>query len=378
MKTLIITGISSVLLISAPSLFFGTAAWTCAAPDSSSGKTGARSSANTDVAGNPRTFLFPGEKRLYDVRRLTNGGENAEAYFSFDERFLSFQATRGALQCDQIFLMKRDGSGKRMISTGRGRTTCAHLLPGGKTFVYSSTHEAGPRCPPPPDRSRGYVWQLYRSYNIYLARVSDGKILKKLTNSPGYDAEATVSPRGDKIVFTSTRDGDPEIYVMDPDGTNQKRLTFEKGYDGGAFFSFDGKKIVYRASRPKTPRELQDYRELISRGYVRPTTLELYVMDSDGKNKRRITNFGKASFGPFFHPDGKRIIFSANLEANSPRNFDLYLIGIDGKGLERVTYNKTFDGFPMFTRDGKHLVFSSNRFNAKRGDTNVFIARWRD
>ena len=323
-------------------------------------------------------YRFPQEKHLKNIRKLTDGGENAEAYFSFDEKQLIYQATVGDLKCDQIFIMNIDGSGKRMVSTGKGRTTCAYFLPGDSTFVYASTHLAGDECPPPPPREHGYVWQLYRSFDIFLARVSDGKIIKRLTNSPGYDAEATVSPTGDKIVFTSTRDGDPEIYVMDLDGSNQKRLTFEKGYDGGAFFSWDGKKIVFRASRPKTPKELEDYDILVKQDLYRPTTLEIFVMDADGKNMKQVTHLGVASFAPFFHPDGKRIIFSSNYGSKSGRNFDLFIVNVDGSGLERVTYNETFDGFPMFTHDGKYLVFASNRFNKKRGETNIFIAEWVD
>ncbi|RMG66459.1 MAG: hypothetical protein D6715_06860 [Calditrichaeota bacterium] len=309
---------------------------------------------------------------------LTHGGENAEAYFSFSEKQLIYQATTGQLHCDQIFVMNLDGSGKRMVSTGRGRTTCSYFLPGDSLFIYSSTHLADSTCPPPPDRSHGYVWQLYSTYDIFLARVSDGKILSRLTTTPGYDAEATVSPTGDKIVFTSTRDGDPEIYTMNLDGSEQRRLTFARGYDGGPFFSWDGQKIVFRASRPTTPEELKDYQELVQHDLYRPTTLEIYVMDADGKNIRQVTHFGKASFAPFFHPDNRRIIFASNVNSADPRNFDLYMINEDGTGLEQITFNETFDGFPMFTRDGKHLVFASNRFNEKPGETNIFLADWVD
>lgn len=321
-------------------------------------------------------LAFPGERHLKNLRMLTHGGENAEAYFSFDEKKLIYQATVDTLKCDQIFVMNVDGSGKRMVSTGKGRTTCSYFLPGDTTFIYASTHLADEHCPPPPDRSRGYVWKLYDTYDIFLARLSDGKILKRLTDTPGYDAEGTVSPMGDKIVFTSTRDGDPEIYTMNLDGTDQRRLTHARGYDGGPFFSWDGKKIVFRASRPKTPEEMADYEDLVKDGLVRPTVLEIYVMDADGSNIRQVTHFGKASFAPFFHPDNKRIIFSSNVQSKDPRNFDLYMINEDGTGLERITYCETFDGFPMFTRDGKHLVFASNRFNNKPGETNIFLADW--
>ena len=322
-------------------------------------------------------FTFEGENHLSNIRMLTDSGENAEAYLSFDESKLIFQSTTGDMKCDQIFTMNIDGSDKQMVSTGKGRTTCAYFLPGDDKIIYASTHLADEECPTPPDRAKGYVWQLYKSFDIFSAN-ADGSELSRLTFSDGYDAEATVSPKGDKIVFTSTRDGDPEIYVMDIDGSNQKRLTFEKGYDGGAFFSIDGSKIVFRASRPKTEEELKDYQELADDGLFRPTVLELYVMNADGSDIRQITNFGKASFAPFFFPDGEKIIFSSNVNSESGRDFDLYMINADGTGFEQITFNKTFDGFPMFTRDGKQLIFCSNRFNKNEGDTNVFITDWTD
>jgi len=322
-------------------------------------------------------FKFDGEKHLTNIRMLTDGGENAEAYLSFDEKKLIYQATFGDMKCDQIYSMNLDGSEKQLVSTGNGRTTCSYFLPGDERIIYSSTHMADSECPAPPDRAKGYVWQLYDSFDIFSAN-ADGTDVTPLTFSGKYDAEATVSPKEDKIVFTSTRDGDPELYVMDIDGSNQTRLTFEKGYDGGAFFSQDGSNIVFRASRPKTEAELADYEELANNGLFRPSILEIYVMNSDGSDIQQVTNFGKASFAPFFHPDGNRIIFSSNVNSQSGRDFDLYLINIDGTGLEQITFNETFDGFPMFTKDGKQLVFCSNRFNKNEGDTNVFIADWID
>ncbi len=321
------------------------------------------------------SLKFPGEKHLKNIRMLTDEGENAEAYLSFDEKKLIYQTTHGNIDCDQIFTMNLDGTGKKMVSNGEGKTTCSYFLPGDTAIIYATTFLADKNCPPPPDRSKGYVWKLYDTFDIFEAN-PDGSNLKQLTNTPGYDAEGTVSPLGDKIVFTSMRDGDPEIYTMNLDGSNQTRLTHHKGYDGGPFFSLDGTKIVYRASNPVTPEEIADYNDLVENGYVRPTALELYVMDADGKNSKQITNFGKASFAPFFHPNGKKIIFSSNINSDNGRDFDLYIINIDGTGLEQITFNKTFDGFPMFTRDGKKLVFASNRFNKKPGDTNIFVADW--
>jgi Tol biopolymer transport system component len=320
-------------------------------------------------------YRMEGEKHLKNIKMLTDKGENAEAYLSFDEQKLIFQSNRGELPCDQIFTMGTDGSNITLVSNGEGKTTCSYFLPGDTAIIYASTFGADKACPPPPDRSKGYVWKLYQTFDIYMAE-PDGSNLKRMTDAYGYDAEATVSPVGDKIVFTSTRDGDPEIYTMNLDGSDQTRLTYEKGYDGGPFFSLDGTKIVFRASRPVTESDMADYDDLVKYGLVRPTALELYVMDADGKNMKQVTDFGRASFAPFFFPDAKRIIFSSNMNSESPMNFDLYMINVDGSGLEQITFYEAFDGFPMFTRDGKKLVFASNRFSKKHGDTNIFIADW--
>ncbi|MGC8916574.1 MAG: TolB family protein [Thermoanaerobaculum sp.] len=317
----------------------------------------------------------PRERHLANLRQLTNGGENAEAYFSFDGRRLIFQSTRPPFACDQIFMMDLQGRGLRLLSTGKGRTTCAYFLPDGRHFIYSSTHAAGPQCPPRPDYSQGYVWPLYSSYDIYLASLDD-LTPHPLTTTPGYDAEATVSPQGDRIVFTSVRDGDLELYTMKLDGTDVRRVTHEVGYDGGAFFSPDGTMLVWRASRPAPGKEAEDYQRLLAQGLVRPGKLDIYVANADGSNPRRLTDNGAANFAPFWHPSGKKIIFVSNLHDPRSRNFDLYLVNADGSGLERVTYFEDFDGFPMFSPDGKTLVFCSNRFNAKPGETNVFLADW--
>ena len=321
------------------------------------------------------SYLFEGEKHFKNIKMLTTDGENAEAYFSFDGKKLVYQATFDSMECDQIFTMNIDGTDRQLVSTGKGRTTCSYFYPDESKIVYASTHLSDEKCPPPPDRSKGYVWKLYESFDIFLR---DGDKLKQLTNTPGYDAEATVSPKGDKIVFTSLRNGDPEIYTMNLDGSDQTRLTFETGYDGGPFFSPDGSKIVFRASRPKTDEQMADYKDLVENGYVRPTALEIFVMDADGKNMKQITNLGKASFAPFFHPSGNKIIFSSNYNGDNPRDFNLFMINIDGTGLERITFNPSFDGFPMFSPDGKYFVFGSNRFNKKETDTNIFIAEWVD
>ncbi len=318
-----------------------------------------------------------GEKRLQNIKQLTFGGENAEAYFSFDGKQLIFQSKRDGRGCDQIYRMNADGSGVKMVSNGEGRTTCSYFFKDGKKVLYASTFGGKKECPPPPDFSRGYVWAIYPDYDIYASK-PDGTGIKQMTKTPGYDAEATISPDGKKIIFTSVRDGDLDLYVMDKDGKNVKRLTTELGYDGGAFYSPDGKQIVYRSHHPKTAAEIALYRERLSQNLVQPTVFEVWTMNADGSNKKQVTNLGVASFAPFFTPDGKRIIFCTNYFATdkSKRNFDLAVINADGTGLERVTFNETFDGFPMFSPDGKKLVFASNRNAAKQGDTNVFIADW--
>jgi TolB protein len=322
------------------------------------------------------TLLVGGEKHFSNIKMLTNGGENAEAYFSFDGSRIIFQST-GEFECDQIFTMNLDGSDKKLVSTGKGRTTCSYFYPDGKHILYASTHLGGDVCPQKPDHSKGYVWALYNDYDIMKAGV-DGSNPSQLTTIKGYDAEATISPKGDKIIFTSTRDNDIELYSMNLDGSDVKRLTNIPGYDGGAYYSYDGSMIVFRASRFEDPAELAEYQQLLAEGLIRPSKLEIYVMNADGSNIRRVTNNGKANFGPYFFPDGKRIIFCSNMDDPKGRNFDLYMINIDGTGLERITYNDTFDGFPMFSLNdgGKKFVFCSNRFNAKQGETNVFVCDW--
>lgn len=328
-----------------------------------------------------KPLAVAGERHLANIKQLTFGGENAEAYFSFDGRRLSFQSKRDGRGCDQIYTMNIDGSNVKMVSNGEGRTTCAYYMKGDRRILYASTHEGKKECPPEPDRAQGYVWPVYSEYDIYTS-TPDGRDIKNLTKTPGYDAEATVSPNGKKIIFTSERDGDLELYSMDPNGKNIKRLTSEVGYDGGAFYSPDSKMIVYRRSAPQTPAEIARYKDLLSRHLVVPTVFEIWVMDADGSNKRQVTKAASASFAPFFTPDGKKIIFCTNFfdpdrsNRRKQPNFDLALINVDGSGIERVTFHESFDGFPMFSPDGKKLVFASNRNAAKPGDTNVFIADW--
>jgi len=317
----------------------------------------------------------PGERHLRDIRQLTLGGNNAEAYFSPDGERLIFQRQESTeTGCDQQFVMKVDGTGVRRVSNGFGRTTCGYFYDGGRRILYSSTFEHSRECPAPPDRSQGYVWPLGR-FEIYTAK-TDGSDLRRLTTNDAYDAEATVSPDGKRVVFTSTRDGDIELYTMNVDGSDVRRVTRRVGYDGGAFFSPDGGLLVWRAMYPETAADSADYLRLLEQRLVRPSRLELWVARADGSEPRQVTRLGAASFAPYFHPDGRRVIFASNQPDPRSRNFDLYLVNLDGSGLERVTTSPEFDAFPMFSPDGKRLVFASNRNAAKPGETNIFIADW--
>jgi TolB protein len=330
------------------------------------------------------SLIYPEEKHFKNIKQVTFGGDNAEAYWSFDDSKLVFQSNYEdwGVECDQMFMMYASESfkGKKppMISTGKGRTTCAYFLPDNKHFVYGSTHLVDENCPEVPLRKNGkYVWPVYDSFDIFVSDLQ-GNITGQLTDEPGYDAEATVSPKGDKIVFTSMRSGDLELYTMDLDGSNVQQITDELGYDGGAFFSPDGTKLIFRASRPKTDAEVKEYKDLLAQGLVQPTEMELFICDTDGSNMKQITNLGNANWSPFFHPSGNKILFSSNFEAERGFPFNLYLIDLDGKNLERVTHGETFDAFPVFSNNGKYLAFSSNRNNGGGRDTNLFIAEWQD
>ena len=321
-----------------------------------------------------------GETRLANIRQVTFGGENAEAYFSADGRWITFQSTRDGRSCDQQFVMRSDGSGLRRISDGRGKTTCGWFIPGTDRVLFGSTTAHDLACPARPDPSQGYVWPLDK-YDIYSVK-RDGTDLQRLTHFDVYTAESVISPDGERVVFTSVKDGDLDIYTMNVDGSDIRRLTDTPGYDGGAWWSPDGTKIVYRANHPTTEAELTAYRELLNAGLVRPSRVELWVMDADGGNKRQVTALGGANFGPSWSPDGTKLIFSSNFVAPRSGNFELYLVDASetmatAEKLERVTTSTTFDGFPMFSPDGTRLIWASNRHARTEGETNLFIADFR-
>ncbi len=331
------------------------------------------------------TLRLAGENHFRNVRQLTFGGDNAEAYWSSDSKSLSFQATneKWGASCDQIFTMQIDGgtsSGAKplQVSSGTGKTTCSYFMPGNKSVLFASTHgeHSGEGCPNAPRSVGGkYVWSIHQEYDIYVSDLK-GNVLKQLTTSPGYDAEGTVSPDGKKIVFTSTRSGDLELWTMNIDGSDQRQVTTGLGYDGGAFFTPDSKRLVFRSSRPKTDEEVKTYKDLLAQGLVQPTALEIFTCNVDGSDLRQITHLGGANWAPFMHPSGKKILFATNHHSKSGRQFNVFSINLDGTGLEQITFDEGFDSFIMFSPDGKKVAFSSNRNNGGGHDTNVFVADW--
>lgn len=334
----------------------------------------------------PDSLIYPGEKHFKNLRQLTFGGDNAEAYFSFDGKFLVFQRTsvKDGIECDQIFMGKiptkaNEPFNYHLVSTGKGRTTCAYFTKDGKNIIYASTHLNNPACPPVPDRSKygnKYLWPIYESFDIFICDTA-GNNLQQLTNTAGYDAEATVSPDGKTMVFTSMRDGDLELYTMNLKSKKVTRITNSLGYDGGAWFSRDGKKIIWRASRPKTEAEIKEYKDLLSQNLVAPTNMEVWIANADGSDAKAITNLGQANWAPNFMPNGD-IIFCSNHEHKRGFPFNMYKIDSNGNNLTKISNDKSFDAFPMFSYDGKKIVFSSNRNNGGTRDTNLFIADWID
>lgn len=337
------------------------------------------------ACGDSETIHYKKEKHLTNVKQLTNGDDNAEAYWSFNSDALVFQTNRTdwGFECDQIcYFPISDGDmftkQPQLISTGKGRTTCSYFLPGDSLIIYASTHLGGENCPPEPERSKDkYVWPVYETFDIFVADL-EGNIVAQLTDEPGYDAEPTVSPDGTKIVFTSTRSGDLELYTMNIDGSDVQQVTHGLGYDGGAFFSPDSKKLVFRSSRPQTDEEIEKYKSLLADGVVEPSDMEIYTCNIDGSDLKQVTDLGRANWAPFYHPSGKKILFSSNHASLLPWKFNLFMIDADGENLEQVTFDETFDAFPMFSPDGKKLVFSSNRNNGGTRATNIFTADWVD
>jgi TolB protein len=333
------------------------------------------------------TLLYPEETHFKNLQQLTFGGDNAEAYWSYDSKYLVFQRTsaKDGIPCDQIFMGKvpekaGDKFEYKLISTGKGRTTCPFFTKDGRHIIYASTHLGGDECPPVPDRTKygnKYIWPLYETFDIFMADLN-GKIVKQLTNSKGYDAEATLSPDGKKMLYTSDKEGDIDLYIMDLDKGTEVKVTNALGYDGGAWFSPDGKKIIWRASRPKTEAEVREYKELLAENLVAPTNMEVFVANADGSNARQVTIYFQSNWAPAYMPDSKRIIFASNHEYKRGFPFNLYTINEDGSQLQKISRDKGFDAFPMFSPNGKKIVFCSNRNNGGTRETNVFVADWQE
>ncbi len=318
---------------------------------------------------------------------MTFGGNNAEAYWNSEGTELSFQSEWSGLTdqgCDQIFLMNADGSAREsgdvydLVSATAGRTTCAYFLPDGR-ILYASTHRGGPECPIAPMFDQGrYVWPIFEDYDIYSAN-PDGTDVQLLIGGPGYDAEATVSPDGRYVLFTSTRSGDLELWRYELESGDLLQLTDLLGYDGGAFFSADSQKIVWRAGRP-TGEEGEAYKALLEEGLIEPALLDVFIADADGSNVQQVTDLPGANWAPFFHPSGEQIVFSSNHHSldEGGRIFDVYRVNLDGSDLTQITHSGVFDSFPAFSPDGTRLAFSSNRNGSRTfsRDTNVFVADW--
>ncbi|MEZ6038196.1 MAG: hypothetical protein R3F29_11985 [Planctomycetota bacterium] len=340
----------------------------------------------TITAGKPVDPL-PGETHLKNVRQLTFDGENAEAYWSNDGTRLVFQRKASTQDADQIYVLDLRTGATERISTGTGRTTCAYFTKGDQRIVFASTHHTGDAPPVVKMTGRGYQWAVHREFDVFSTDLHGGD-MRQLTKTPGYDAEATLCPQTGQIVFTSVRDGDLELYLMNDDGSDVRRVTNRRGYDGGAFFSHDGKKLVLRSAYPQSDKEADEDVELLGQQIVRPSHMEITVCNLDGSDFHQVTKNGAANFAPYWLPDDKRIIFSSNFRGlekmretgdhTQARNFDLFLVNEDGTGIEQVTTCPEFDSFPMFSPCGRYLVFASNRYGAKQGETNIFVAEWVD
>ncbi len=324
----------------------------------------------------PALLLAQQSRHFDNLKQLTSGSSNGESYWSPDSKRIIFQSTRGTQQCDQEYVMNADGSDQHMVSTGKGATTCGYFLSDNQHVLYASTHEGNPSCPMPPDHSKGYVWAVHPTFDIYMATL-DGKIVKKLTDTPGYDAEATVNFKTHKILYTSMASGDLEIWTMNEDGSGKKRITNAEGYDGGAVFSRDGTKMVWRAYRPDTPEKKAAYQALLKQNLTTPMKMELWLANGDGSNAKQITNYGCASFAPTFTPDGKKLLFASNKAKCDSSLFELYLINLDGSGLEQVTDYGKFTSFPEFSPDGKKLIFSSSYQSKSNYEFNLFTVDWK-
>jgi Tol biopolymer transport system component len=332
-----------------------------------------------DDAGQEARFISNPRQLILEGRR------SGEGYFSPDGKKLIFQSEREPENpFYQIYMLDFETGDTRRVSPGTGKTTCAFFQPGTGRVIFASTHgdpEAVAKQKAELEfrtsgKSRRYSWDYDENFEIYCAN-EDGSDLKNLTRSPGYDAEGSFSPDGKQIVFCSLRaafpvDGlspelrdrypkDPswfgDLYLMNADGSNLLRLTSEPGYDGGPFFSPDGQRIVWR--------------HFEENGAI----ADIWTMKTDGTDKKRLTNFKSMSWAPFYHPSGKYLIFTSNKLGFE--NFELFMVDTAGAHEPvRVTYTNGFDGLPVFSPDGQKLCWTSGR--TSDGKAQIFLADWND
>lgn len=315
------------------------------------------------------------ETFLANVRQVTFGLPRAgEGYFSPDGTTIVYQAFPIGYPFYQIYVQRLDERIPRLLSTGRGRTTCAYFSPKGDQILFASSHtdpdieqtEKKGREEAAQGGRRRYQWEFDPQMELYLINF-DGTGLKRLTDSPGYDAEGSFSPDGSQVVFTSTRDGDPDLYVMRSDGTGVRQLTNAPGYDGGPFFSPDGRWVIFRSDRAKKDM------------------LQLFAISADGKIEVQLTdNLDQVNWCPYFHPSGKYIIWAGADYGQGPQkaNFDLWTMEIEmtsdsfrGGKTTRITDHKAADVLPVFSPDGRKMMWTSNR--TPDGTSQLWIGDWK-
>jgi Tol biopolymer transport system component len=329
-------------------------------------------------AQSPELLTELESRYLSNVRQVTDRFERAgEGYFSPDGQTIIYQAIPPGYPFYQIYTQSLQGNLIKLISTGRGRTTCSYFSPDGKRVLFASSHldpnltetEEAERARQAELARRGerprYVWDFDPYMDIFEADLS-GRILRRLTDTPGYDAEGAYSADGQWIAFCSMRDGDPDIYVMRSDGTDVRQLTNAPGYDGGPFISPDGKWIVFRSDRKKA-----DY-------------LQIYVISFDGKYEKALTDNEGVNWGPYWHPREPYLIWSSadHSRPDVRPNYDLWLARYHVTNGEfvidpplRITDHPAADVLPVFSPDGRQLLWTSTR--TKDRSSQLFLADFR-
>jgi TolB protein len=319
--------------------------------------------------------LSPTEsKSLANLRLVTEGLPRAgEGYFSPDGQSIIYQAFPIGYPFYQIYLQKLDEKTPRLISTGRGRTTCSYFSPDGKSLLFASSHtdpqidetEKKARAEAAQGGRRRYQWDFDPHMDLYTVNL-DGTGMKRLTDTPGYDAEGSYSADGKQIVFTSSRDGDPDLYIMNADGSGVRQLTNSKGYDGGPFFSPDQKWVIFRSDRDKEHM------------------LQLFAISVDGKTEIQLTkNLDQVNWCPYFHPSGKYLMWAGADYSKGPATAKFHLFTMEltypdgvlkGGEITQITDSDVTDILPVFSPDGKKLMWTSTRSVDK--SSQLWIADW--